>query len=787
MQVLSFHSGTTKVDKTFSLTPWLAAQPRSPAPCKTCLLLVLTLVVLLVMGAPTHAAESASSTFNAAIAEHQAGRFQAALPLWAQARLQANALRDTDTEARAWLGEARTYLALGRIPFAIQRLTRAYTLAEANKLAAQQGPILAALGQAQFLAGEPDQARESLTRALAAAQQRNDLELAARSANDLARLESEAGNTKQAATLFRQAIAAAASSGHRELEATAAVNLARLPIEPKEKQRALAQAEQQALSLAPSYVRSQVLINIGRLLAENPQAADPPDSSRRRAAAAFDAAAVTARGMNDRRSLSYALGYRGAIDEQYGQLTAALDLTREAAREARLADAPESLYLWEWQAGRLLRRLGDEDGALVAYRVAARTLEQIRQDLAAGGRSSFRKQAGPVYTGLADLLIQRAERRPNTAGMAADLQEARLTVEALKGAELEDFFQDDCVAALKSKTRGIDTLAPGTAALYPVILPDRLAILVSMPAGMRVYSTPVSAQQVEAETRALRQALENRTTREYLAPARRIYDWVMRPAEADMAQAGIHTLIFVPDGVLRTIPLSALHDGKKFLIDRYAVATSPGLTLTDPRPLVSVAPRILLAGLTEPVMGYPALPEVKDEISGIAALHTGTVLMDQHFQLENFRRELGLHPYTIVHVASHGEFGASAQETFLLTHNGRITLDQLEAQLGGTAYRDQPVELLTLSACQTAAGDDRAAMGLAGVAVKAGARSALATLWSVNDAASARLVSDFYRQLKNAKTNKAIALSEAQKTMLTDRRYRHPYYWSPFLLIGNWL
>jgi CHAT domain-containing protein len=102
-------------------------------------------------------------------------------------------------------------------------------------------------------------------------------------------------------------------------------------------------------------------------------------------------------------------------------------------------------------------------------------------------------------------------------------------------------------------------------------------------------------------------------------------------------------------------------------------------------------------------------------------------------------------------------------------------------------YRDQSVELLTLSACQTAAGDDRAALGLAGVAVKAGARSAVATLWFINDQASSQLVTEFYRQLQNPEISKAQALQQAQLMLVNDRRYQHPGYWSPFLLIGNWL
>ena len=755
---------------------------------KICSLIVAVLAMgLLNFAAPSQAGASALVELTAAGVEHQAGRFQAALPHWVQAQHEARAAGDADAEARALLGEARTYLALGRAPMAIQRLVSAHELAQTHGNVALLGPILAALGNAQFLAGEPAKARVALERALALGRERGDQDLVAYSANDLARLEAEAGDHKRAAALYRQAMTAAQTGGNRALEATAAVNLARLPLDPGEKLEALSRAERLVWALPASHIRAQALISVGRLLSETLNAPGRPESSRAKAAAAFDEAAATARRTGDRRTLSYALGYRGALDETLGNLTSALTLTREAAREARLADAPESLYLWEWQAGRLLRRLGEEDAALVAYRVAAGTLEQIRQDISASGRSSFRKQAGPVYSGLADLLIRRAEHAANPAAAQTDLREARQTVEALKGAELEDYFQDECVAALKSKTRGVDSLAAGTAALYPIVLPDRLAILVSFADGLRVYSTPVSAQKLETEARALRRTLEKRTTREYLKHARQIYDWLVRPVEADLARAGVKTLVFIPDGVLRTIPLSTLNDGKAFLVERYAIATSPGLTLTDPRPLAGIAPLMLIAGLTDSVQGFSALPAVKQEITGIASHYAGTVLEDTSFQTERFRRELALRPYTIVHIASHGEFGASAQETFLLTHDGRITLDQLEAQLGGTTYRDQPVELLTLSACQTAAGDDRAAMGLAGVAVKAGARSALATLWSVNDAASARLVGNFYRNLGKPGMNKAAALREAQKALLADRRYRHPFYWSPFLLIGNWL
>jgi CHAT domain-containing protein len=126
-------------------------------------------------------------------------------------------------------------------------------------------------------------------------------------------------------------------------------------------------------------------------------------------------------------------------------------------------------------------------------------------------------------------------------------------------------------------------------------------------------------------------------------------------------------------------------------------------------------------------------------------------------------------------------------DSFLLTFDGKLTMQTLDQLIGLFRFRQEPLELLTLSACQTGVGDDRAALGLAGVALKAGARSALATLWFINDEASATLISEFYRQLRDSGLSKAVALQRAQIKLLNDRIYGHPAYWSPFLLMNNWL
>jgi len=262
----------------------------------------------------------------------------------------------------------------------------------------------------------------------------------------------------------------------------------------------------------------------------------------------------------------------------------------------------------------------------------------------------------------------------------------------------------------------------------------------------------------------------------------------IRPLRGWLLENGVDTLVMVPDGALRTIPLAALHDGRRFLIEEFAVAVAPGLSLVEPKPLRRGQVRMLRSGLSAAVQGYPPLEFVPAELAELEGLYTGATLFNEGFTLGAFQRKLGEEQFSIVHIASHGQFDRDVRNTFVLTYDRKLTLNGLEALIRPSQYRGLPVELLVLSACQTAAGDERAALGLAGVAVKAGARSALATLWFVNDRSTAVLVSEVYQQLRSEPTrSKAQALRAAQLKLLGDRRYRHPCYWSPYLIIGNWL
>jgi CHAT domain-containing protein len=649
------------------------------------------------------------------------------------------------------------------------------------------------------MAGSWDSARANLDKSISQAREARNIAVEAASLNNLGSLLSAQGDQTNAQLAYRQSVELAHRVSQPILATKALTNAGRLSLEAQNYTEAatfLTKAQQETRNLSDSHDKAFSLIALGELflkLHDSARDSVSPKSSRRwlsLAYQAFDDAASIADELGDLRAESYALGHLGQLYAAQQRRVDALRLTRRAIFAAQQANAPEILYRWQWQTGRLLKAQGDIDQAISAYRQAVFNLQAVRHDLSltyAGRQSSFRQAIEPVFFELADLLLQRPSANDDPEQLRRYLLEARDTVEQLKTAELEDYFQDDCVAALQSRVTPLDRLKPRTAVIYPILLQDRTELLLSLPQGIEQVTVPVARSKLTQEVRAFRTTLEKRTTREYLPHAQTLYDWLIRPLEPLLEKHAIQTLVIVPDGPLRTIPMAPLHSGEDYLISHYALAVTPGLSLTDHRPSERKNVRLLANGLTEAVQGFPPLEFVSLELEAVERLYGGTRLQDKEFLIPNVRQQLTETPYSIVHIASHGQFTSNADESFLLTFDGRLTMDRLEEFMGLSQFRENPVELLTLSACQSAAGDDRAALGLAGVAVKAGARSALATLWFINDQASAQLVAEFYQQLQDPKVSKAQALQQAQLKLLSERRYRHPGYWSPFLLIGNWL
>lgn len=492
----------------------------------------------------------------------------------------------------------------------------------------------------------------------------------------------------------------------------------------------------------------------------------------------------------DKQMIAYANAYLGQLYEHAQRYPEALQLTRQAVFSSQ--EVPELLYLWEWQVGRILKAQNDLANSIVAHQRAVDILQPIRTALIRGQRDShtaFQERIRAVYFSFGDVLLQQAK-QSNLKEKGKLLQQARAIFEEMKKAELEDYFQDECVAARRENETSLDTLNSRTSVLYPVLLPDRTEVLYTLPDGIHQMVIPIEAEVLQKMALEFRQNLQSLAHFSFLKQATSLYDWLIAPLKADLVSHKIDTLVIVPDSTLRTIPFAAFFDKKEkaFLIQQFAIVVTPSLGLTEPRPLPREHISILLGGLSKSVQNFPALPHVPQEIREVGNLfeHHESFL-DQTFSLVNTQKALVALPHNIVHIASHGQFDSNPNKTFILTYEDKLTMNRLEQLLALTKQRKEPVELLTLSACQTAVGDERAALGLAGVAIKAGARSALASLWFVNDESTARLVGEFYRQLQDATVSKAQALQKSQLALIEHPLFRHPAYWAPFLLIGNWL
>ena len=512
-------------------------------------------------------------------------------------------------------------------------------------------------------------------------------------------------------------------------------------------------------------------------------------------------AASIASTLNDARLRSLAYGQRGQLYEDAADLENAQSLTRRAIFFANQGAMADILYLWQWQLGRLQRAQNRTSDAIATYKRAIATLEPIRRQMLHGFRRQqdmFAERVKPIYLELVDLFLQSAVKASSKAVRDELLMATRDTMEGLKTAELEDIFQDECVAAEVSDGPGSGrngspatahrNIEPDVALLYPIPLEDRLALLLEFADGLTYISVPVTAGKLNQAARRLRRHLQSWD--DFEDDAQNLYRWLIAPISDALAARHIQTLVVAPEGALRLIPFAALWSGDQFLVEQYAVVTIPAFDLTDPRRVSRTETRVLINGLTKAKtvgdMRFSDLPGVRDEVSGIRKLLGGEILLDEAYTVENLANAFKQTEYSILHLATHGFFGGSPDETFLLTHDGTLTMNRLEWLIGLSRFRKQKVELLTLSACQTAEGDERAAFGLAGVAVKAGVKSALATLWSVDDQAAAQLIHHFYTLYKQPGMTKARALQKAQLNLLEQPRYWHPSFWSCFLLIGNW-
>ncbi|MCP4700399.1 MAG: CHAT domain-containing protein [Gammaproteobacteria bacterium] len=438
-------------------------------------------------------------------------------------------------------------------------------------------------------------------------------------------------------------------------------------------------------------------------------------------------------------------------------------------------------YEFYVQSGRIYAGKKRLREALEAYRQAVFYLKKLWPVLLArysGSGESFFQEANAVYREQISLMLKLA----TDTGQALFLSQATGALEQLKQFELQNYFQDECIARPGNRRFGRGKLAEHAAALYPVLLEPHPVLLLALPDGeVKQFMVPQRSEELSGMIRTfIAGKAEDRRL------ANRLYSAFISPLEKALNAYRIETLVIVPDGILRTLPFSALHDGQRYLLEKpYAIAITPALSLTAPSGGKKDRD-ILLGGLSSAVQGFPALPHVETELERIyasAAKRTKIPVTNESFVIEELRGQLAAFPYGVVHLATHGVFKPYFRESFLLAYRGRIDLNELEKLLNASP-RGQPMELLTLSACDTALDiDAQAGLGLVGIALKTGVKSVLATLWQVEDDTAAELMPAFYRHWPAH--SKAKALQLAQRSLFS-KGYHHPASWAGFIMIGNW-
>ncbi len=422
---------------------------------------------------------------------------------------------------------------------------------------------------------------------------------------------------------------------------------------------------------------------------------------------------------------------------------------------------------------------------------------------------------------LDDLILRTANRQDIERLLKeGKIPEAILFIDILYSEELGQYTNQKIIRELQSfadiQKRLTEVVAQtGTkpAILYTFARPEQLDLILVTPQGIPIHkAVPDAKRDILLKTaKQLRREITNPAklnTTSYRASAKQLYEWIIAPIKDELQAQGIDTIVFCMEAGLRSLPVAALHDKNQFLVEKYSLGLIPSVNLTDTRYQSLKGSQVLAMGASEFTQLNP-LPAVPVELATITQkIWQGKSFLNKDFTLKNLKSQRQQIPFGIVHLATHGEFKPGKPEnSYIQLWDSKLQLNQIR-QLG---WNKPLVELLVLSACRTALGDEDAELGFAGLAVQAGVKSALASLWYVSDEATLGAMTEFYQQLQ-AVPIKAQALRQAQLAMirsqvrlqggqlhtsgakvplppalvmLGNKTLSHPYYWAAFTMIGS--
>ncbi|MGK7895426.1 MAG: CHAT domain-containing protein [Xenococcus sp. (in: cyanobacteria)] len=396
----------------------------------------------------------------------------------------------------------------------------------------------------------------------------------------------------------------------------------------------------------------------------------------------------------------------------------------------------------------------------------------------------FNQEIETFYRQLIELLLHDIDSLDDIEKQIR-LEESRIAIEDLRKEELEDFL---AIAEFDVRQQSIEKIDPYAAAIYQIVLENSLDVILSVrEQPLQHYRTKLDGENQKQIFQEVCQDLNPICKSSDILPsAQKLYNWLILPIENILQTQEIKTLVFILDRFLHHLPMAVLHDGNQYLIEKYNIALSPGLNLLPPKTLKETELSLLIGGVTQARQGFAALPEVRPEIAQISQIIPSTILLDAEFTPQSLQKQLNNSPFSILHLTSYTQFSSNAENTFVLTGSDRLDLSHW-SNLRTRTYTPETLKLLVLSAGQIVEEDSRAILGLTGIAICSGAESIVSTVWLIREPSTVNLLQEFYRLLTQANISPAEALRQAQISLLTNPQYQHPYYWSSFVLVGNWL
>jgi len=751
------------------------------------------------------------------------GYYQKAIEAYQDALKIAVILQDKRAEADLLNLLAWTKYNLGQYELSIELNQKSVSLAASIDYQLREGYALADIGLSYRAIGKRQLAIDFLIKALRIAQSTNNLELETFCQRDLGLIHQDIGNHEQAIKYYEDSVKLAQAINRYFWQATVLNNLG-TAFQATQKYQAALYAYQASLAISQKRgyraVEAISYSNLGNLFAEQGQ---------------LDLAIVFyKKSVNVTQSIrKHIQGLSREQRETYTKTVAETyrSLANLLIQQGRLSEAQAVLELLKLRELREFTRDAgiDSDGILLAA-IEEKALNQILNQFATVG-SFTQELSNCQQTNCTNLKQLEQQRDALNAAIQQEIKQQRAILAKHFSTEAGTLTPD----RLNAEARRIVNAQPGTILIYPLVLKDKVQFLVAFQAGdgavtFRPFETQISAEQLFKTIQRFREQLGTPRTdvAEVQATSQQLYTWLIKPLETELNNPAIKHLVFAPDSTTRYIPLAALYDGKQYLIQRFTISTITAASQTDteartPTPK-GQQPLLLAMGAStfpnlNPLEYVPAeldaitQTNAQDDIVGI---YPGSKFLNQTFDYEALQTSLKKGTYRILHLATHGAFKPGrVEESYLVPGRGQNLTTELIDQLGN--YGLSNIHLVVLSACETAVGD-RASDGIEipGISyffLKNGVKSVLASLWNVNDASTALLMQQFYKNLATNKVSKAEALRQAQLSLLQGKltakdaparadvevtvapgtrtvqrrspNFAHPYYWAPFILIGN--